>query len=205
MKRIYLLVLALFSVMSTFAVTKEDGYLSVGDQTVEAGTTIQIPVSLTNTVDIYGVQCDIYLSSPELSLKVNNRGNYVFGSNPDRVDGQTASSKLQSDGAVRYLLVDYTAENPFYGNSGELFYINVDVADTANGEYTVALKNITLATDEEKIVCDDIVCTLTVSNTTGITGVMDGSDVVKYDLSGRMVNGNSRGVVIMNNKKVYVK
>lgn len=163
MKKITLLFLALFSIISAYAVTKDDGFLTITSSiTVEAGGSVKIPVSLTNKIDIYGVQCDIYLSSADITLKVNNKGKYVFGTNADRVDGQTESSKLQSDGAIRYMLADYTADNPFYENEGELFYINVNIGEGASGEYTVTLKGITLATDEGKILNDDIVCTLTI-------------------------------------------
>lgn len=147
--------------MSMQAATQNDGYLTIAtNKAVAAGSSMQIPVSLTNKIDIYGIQCDIYLSSSDISLKTNAKGKYVFGTNAIRVDGQVGSSLLRTDGSVRYMLADYTAENPFYENEGELFYININVAEGASGEYTLTLKGITLATDEGKILNDDIVCTL---------------------------------------------
>lgn len=206
MKRIKVLFLVLISVISSYAATKDDGCLSIGNYTVEAGGSIKIPVSMTNKIDIYGVQCDIYLSSPNLSLKVNNRGKYVFGTNGDRVDGQTEGSSLQDDGSIRYMLVDYTADNPFYENSGELFYINVEVAAGISGEYTITLKGITLATDENKINCDDIVCTLTVTTATGFSAIIDTNGYNKrFDLSGRVLGEDAKGIIVTNGRKIAVK
>lgn len=277
MKKITFLFFALFSIFSAYAVTKDDGFLTINSSiTVEAGGSVKIPVSLTNKIDIYGVQCDIFLSSTDLSLKVNTKGKYVFGTNADRVDGQTESSKLQTDGSVRYMLADYTAENPFSDNEGELFYINVNIGEDASGEYTITLKGITIATDDGKILNDDIVCTLTVPGgdnaekeandfktahatilakttstvtssdiaaieaaltaydalseaakaklvdgekalldalkakveeiVTGITNVgIDNSEVRRYNLSGKLVNGSAKGVIIKNGKKILKK
>ncbi len=141
-----------------------DNILTTQDVEAKANSTILIPISLTNDVDVYGVQCDIYLSSDKMSITKDSKGRYVFTQNADRVDGQTASSKLQSDGAVRYMLVDYTAENPFSENDGVLFNISIDIPEGLEGEYFVNIRNITLATEEKKILCPDIVSKVTVQS-----------------------------------------
>lgn len=160
-----------------------DNILSTVDVTAKAGNTVLIPVSLTNDVDVYGVQCDIYLSSDKLSITKDSRGRYVFTQNADRVDGQTASSKLQSDGAVRYMIADYTAENPFAGSDGEMFYISVDIPEGLEGEYSVNIRNITLATDEKKILCPDIVSKITIQSfilgDVDEDGIIDVQDVLR--------------------------
>lgn len=157
--------------------------ISTEDIMAKAKSTILIPISLTNDVDVYGVQCDIYLSSDKMTITKDPKGRYVFTQNTDRVNGQTASSKLQSDGAVRYMLVDYTAENPFNGNDGVLFNISVDIPEGLEGEYSVNIRNITLATDEKKILCPDINSKVTViSYTLGDVdddGTIDVQDVLR--------------------------
>lgn len=160
-----------------------DNILSTEDVMAKANSTILIPVSLTNNIDVYGVQCDIYLSSDKIRHSISSKGKYVFPTSEARVDGQTASSQLQSDGAVRYMIADYTADNPFYGNEGELFYISLDIPQDIEGEHEVWIRNITLATEENKILCPDITSKITIQTYTlgdvDDDGIIDVQDVVQ--------------------------
>ena len=132
-----------------------DNYLSMRDTTAFHGETIVIPVAMTNADQIVSFQTDIFL--PEGLEIVQEDGEYLI----DPSDRMTRTHSLLSDdvssGAVRVLCYSSNYK-PFTGNSGDdLFYITVKVADDADGDYTIQLRNTLFTTsDFNEIVAPDV-------------------------------------------------
>ena len=82
-----------------------------------------------------------------------------------------------------------------------------NLKDAAEGDYTLKMERVVLATaDEKEYYPADSESTVTVSTDTGINGItVDPSSVKIYDLQGRKVNKPTQGVYIVNGKKVVIK
>ncbi len=132
-----------------------DNYLSLNDTSAFCGETIVIPVKMTNAESIVSFQTDIFL--PEGLEIVQEDGDYLI----DPSDRMTRTHSILSDyvanGAIRVLCYSSNYK-PFTGNSGDdLFYITVKVADDAQGDYTISLKNTLLTnSDFEEIAAPDV-------------------------------------------------
>ena len=109
------------------------------------GDTLVIPVCMNNVADIIAFQTDIFLpqgfeiiqEDSEYCVYLANRAS------PDHV----ISCRQVSSGAIR--VVCYTNTNqPFSGDSGNLFYITVSTPNSAAGDYTINLKNSFLTTSD---------------------------------------------------------
>ena len=110
----------------------------------ESGMVVQLPVSMSNLAGISALQCDIVL--PEGVELAQNDGNYMIDVVADRLsDSHTMSIRQLANGDIRLLIASPAAE-AFNGNEGELFVLNLNVAQGAeNGIYNVALTNIVMA------------------------------------------------------------
>ena len=132
-----------------------DNYLSLNDTSVFCGETIIIPVKMTNAESIVSFQTDIFL--PEGLEIVQEDGDYLI----DPSDRMTRTHSIMCDdvanGAIRVLCYSSNYK-PFTGNSDDdLFYITVKVADDAQGDYTISLKNTLLTnSDFEEIAAPDV-------------------------------------------------
>ena len=127
-------------------VTHFDNYLSMNDVEAFHGDTIVIPVAMTNAESIIAFQTDIFL--PEGLEIVQEDGEYLIDPSERMTRTHSIMSNDVSSGAVRVLCYSSNYK-PFTGNSGDdLFYITVKVADDAEGDYIIQLKN-TLLTNTE--------------------------------------------------------
>ena len=123
-----------------------DNYLSMEDTTVMHGETIVIPVKMTNEASIISFQTDIFL--PEGLELLQEDGEYIIDPSERMTRTHSIMSNDVSNGAIRVLCYSSNYK-PFTGNSGDdLFYLTVKVADDAEGDYTIQLKN-TLLTNTE--------------------------------------------------------
>lgn len=123
-------------------VTVPDNYLSMTDTAAFHGQTIVIPVKMTNADDIISFQTDVFL--PQGLELVKEDGEYVIDPSSRMTRTHSIMSNDVSNGAVRVLCYssNYKA---FTGNSGDdLFYITLKVADDAEGDYTIQLRNTLL-------------------------------------------------------------
>lgn len=120
-------------------------YLSVEDMTALHGDTIIIPISMTNIYDITAVQADIFL--PDGMELVQEDDEYLIEPS-DRLPLNTVlMSNDVSSGGVRVLCYTSNGE-PISGNEGDLFYLTVKVAEDAQGDYPITLRNIVLTTPD---------------------------------------------------------
>ena len=120
-------------------------YLSVEDMTALHGDTIIIPISMTNIDDITAVQADIFL--PDGMELVQEDDEYLIEPS-DRLPLNTVlMSNDVSSGGVRVLCYTSNGE-PISGNEGDLFYLTVKVAEDAQGDYPITLRNIVLTTPD---------------------------------------------------------
>ncbi|MBQ3364571.1 MAG: leucine-rich repeat protein [Muribaculaceae bacterium] len=119
---------------------------SVNDLTAFHGDTIVIPVAMVNEASIISFQTDIYL--PEGLELLQEDGEYLIDPSPRMTTTHSIMSNAVSNGSIR--VVCYSANyKPFKGESGEdLFYLTVKVADDAEGDYTVQLKNTLFTTSD---------------------------------------------------------
>ena len=123
-----------------------DNYLSIDDIEVFHGDTIVIPIKMTNEASIISFQTDIFL--PEGLELLQEDGEYIIDPSERMSRTHSIMSNAVSNGSIRVLCYSSNYK-PFTGNSGDdLFYLTVKVADDAEGDYTIQLKN-TLLTNTE--------------------------------------------------------
>ena len=188
------------------AATGTDNYLSIGAISIKPGETKTVSVDMTNTEGIQGLQCSIDL--PEgLSFATKSNGKIDISNNTDRGDGFTLSSSLQEDGSLTVATVNFEGDS-YYGNSGTIFSFKITAnEDLAAGEYEIKVCDIVLSSGVA-IKPSDATGKVTVSNSeTGLQQIESDSkqsDSI-YNLNGQRVNNPSRGIYIVNGRKVIVK
>ena len=130
-------------------------YLSLNDVEAFHGDTIVIPVAMTNSASITAFQTDIFL--PEGLELLQEDGEYIIDPSERMTRTHSIMSNDVSGGAVRVICYS-TNYKPFTGESGEdLFYITIKIADDAEGDYTIQLKNTLLTnTDFIDIAAPDV-------------------------------------------------
>ena len=138
-----------------------DNYLSLNDVETFHGDTIVIPVSMTNAESIISFQTDIFL--PDGLEIVQEDGDYLIDASERMTRTHSLMSNDVSSGAVRVLCYSSNYK-PFTGNSGDdLFYITVKVADDAEGDYIIQLKNTLLTnTDFVDLAAPDVAANVNV-------------------------------------------
>ncbi len=123
-----------------------DNYLSMSDAATVRGATLRIPVRMTNAATIVSFQTDIELDEGLEVVQVD--GDYLIEPSDRMTRTHSISSNRLANGNIRVLCYS-TNYKAFTGNSGdELFYITVRGTATAEGDYTITLKN-TLFTDRD--------------------------------------------------------
>lgn len=130
-------------------------YLSMDGITALYGDTIVILVKMFNEASIISFQTDIFL--PEGLELLQEDGEYMIDPSERMTNTHSISSNAVSNGAVRVLCYSSNYKS-FTGNSGDdLFYLTVKVADDAEGDYAIQLRNTLLTTsDFEEIEAPDI-------------------------------------------------
>ncbi|MBR6593039.1 MAG: InlB B-repeat-containing protein [Prevotella sp.] len=111
------------------------------------GKSLTLSLKMNNTMEITGVQCDIYL--PEgMTFAKDEDGYYMAELSTERTTASKTNifdAVLQSDGALR-ILASSTKSAAFSGNSGEVATIVINVSkDMADGDYPIVIKSIELA------------------------------------------------------------
>ena len=138
-----------------------DNYLSMGDTTVMHGETVVIPVKMTNVASIISFQTDIFL--PDGLELMQEDGEFIIDPSERMTRTHSIMSNEVSNGAIRVLCYSSNYK-PFTGNSGDdLFYFTVKVADDAEGDYTIQLKNTLLTnTDFVDLAAPDVAANVNV-------------------------------------------
>ncbi len=218
MKKIMILLTMLFAIGQWSTVQAENTDLSLIDNVIyitpfsaEAGSEIIVSFSMKNSAEIRGFQFDLYL--PE--------GITVVKSAKERVQGSLSASRLpdedehdltfseQPDGAIR-ILCSSQYDETFTGNDGEIITLNVKVdSEMEAGDYPIYLRNMKLTeTDISKYYeHSQIETTVTIGSATGINEVKHetNSDGGCYNLNGQRVTQPTKGMYIVNGRKVVVR
>ena len=132
-----------------------DNYLSLNDAEAFHGDTIVVPVKMTNADNFIAFQTDIIL--PEGLELLQEDGEYIIDPSERMTRTHSILSNDVSGGAIR--VICYSSNyRPFTGESGDdLFYITIKIADDAEGDYTIQLKNTLLTnTDFIDIAAPDV-------------------------------------------------
>ena len=111
------------------------------------GKSLTLSLKMNNTMEITGVQCDIYLLEG-MTFAKDEDGYYMAELSTERTTASKTNifdAVLQSDGALR-ILASSTKSAAFSGNSGEVATIVINVSkDIADGDYPIVIKSIELA------------------------------------------------------------
>ena len=129
-------------VIVTEDVNNYGNYLSINDITAYNGSTIVVPVKMTNDASIISFQTDIWL--PEGIELLQEDGEYLIEPSNRFTGSHSITSNDVSNGHIR--IICYSSNfRPFTGQSGDdLFYITLTFADDASGDYIVQLRNTLL-------------------------------------------------------------
>jgi len=140
------------------------------------GTSVVLPVLLTNEDEMTALQFDITL--PEgVSVGTSEKGKLLV-SKTERCPDHTLSASKQAEGnTYRVLLYSVDVES-IDGNSGAVVNVTLDLdEDMEAGEYEITISNINLTTTgQTKLTPADATCTLTVRDY--ITGDANGDGAV---------------------------
>ena len=189
-----------------------ENVIYVKDFSLNDGNTgeMELPISMKCEAPIRSFQFDLYLPEGMEAVKTS-KGKFTTTWNVDRLpadDDHTLSLAQQADGAIRVLCGSLYDET-FEGEDGVLFTLKVKVSGMADGEYTIAMKDIKLSeTDITKFYETPIYeAVMAVDTDTNIGSVKfdDLKGAVVYDLQGRRVQNTAKGIYIVNGKKVVIK
>lgn len=188
------------------AATGADNYLSIDALTIKPGETKTVKVNLTNTESIQGLQCNVKLPQG-LSFATKASGKIDISNDADRGDGFTLSSSLQEDGSLTVATLNFEGD-AYVGKTGTVFTFKVKASeDMSAGVYEILIHDIVLSSGVA-IKPSDATGKVTVEgSSSGLQQIdADGnqSDSI-YNLNGQRVNNPSRGIYIVNGRKVIVK
>ena len=178
--------------------------------TVAPGETATLPVNLENSGKYCSFQFDILLPKGiTVDSTVNQSGKVRYSASlvtSRCVDHSLTSNLIRGN---RYRVIVFSLSNTdVEGANGPVVNIKLKAEkDAAEGDYTLKMERVVLATaDEKEFYPADSESTVTVSANTGVNSIsIDPSSVKVYDLQGRKVNKPTQGVYIVNGKKVVIK
>ena len=178
--------------------------------TVAPGETATLPVNLENSGKYCSFQFDIILPKGiTVDSTVNQNGKIRYSASlvtSRCVDHSLTSNLIRGN---RYRVIVFSLSNTdVEGANGPVVNIKLKAEkDAAEGDYTLKMERVVLATaDEKEYYPADSESTVTVSANTGVNSIsIDPSSVKVYDLQGRKVNKPTQGVYIVNGKKVVIK
>ena len=187
-----------------------DNYLAMSDITVMHGDTIMIPIRMVNDASIISIQADIIL--PEGFELLQEDGEYLIDPSPRMTGAYSIMGNAVSNDTIR-VICRATIYEPFAGQSGDdLFYITVKVADDAEGDYTVQLKNTQLTnSDFVDLLAPEVAANVNVqaylmgdTNNNGTVTITDVTDLIDYLLSGDASSINLSGADCNQDNKVSI-
>jgi len=209
-----LMILAAVCLLSAMNSMAQD-QLFINNFSITAGGDKQsVSINLTNSTAYSAFQFDLTLPTG-MSIALNKKGKLDVTLNEDRMEDHTMTVEKLDNGDYRF--VAFSLSNaPFYETSGELVKIKVEAAsDMAGGEVSGKLHSINFTEPNETgHTLSDAAFTVTVSGGTGINEIEMSNDkpATIYDLKGNIIRKNatsteglSKGVYIIDNKKVIVK
>ncbi len=118
----------------------------------QAGAIKTLSVKMKNTLDVVGLQFDLYLPDGLTFVKDEN-GDVEMTLSTGRTTAKRTdlfNSVIRADGSLRVLAAS-TKTYSFSGNDGEIIQIKVKVADNMkNGDYPIIFKNVELSSTKAK-------------------------------------------------------
>jgi hypothetical protein len=188
------------------AATGADNYLSIDALTIKPGETKTVTVNLTNTESIQGLQCNVKLPQG-LSFATKASGKIDISNDANRGDGFTLSSSLQEDGSLTVATLNFEGD-AYVGKTGTVFTFKVKASeDMSAGVYEILIHDIVLSSGVAIKPSDATGMVTVVGSSSGLQQIdadSNQSDSI-YNLNGQRVNNPSRGIYIVNGRKVIVK
>ena len=118
----------------------------------QAGSIKTLSVKMKNTLDVVGLQFDLYLPDGMTFVK-DQDGEVEMTLSSGRTTARRTDlfkSVIRSDGSLRVLAAS-TMTYPFTGNDGEIIQIKVKVSDDMqNGDYPIIFRNVELSSTKAK-------------------------------------------------------
>lgn len=188
----------------------------VQDVTVAVGQEVEIPVIVDNPLEFNGLQMSVTLPeelafAPYENVKTTKRAKWAK-LNAARCEDTHAIASGKAPKNNKLTFVAYSSQNdPFVGKTGEILKFKVKTTENATpGVYYVNMDNMEFSDMQNKSVEQDAmtvkVTVVEASETTGVESVNTSDDSYSdvYNIQGRRVKDNTRGIIIKNNHK-YVK
>jgi uncharacterized protein YjdB len=129
---------------SEVPVVTTENVIELGNVTVNRGTTVAFPVSLTNKDEITALQMDLHLPSG-ITFATDADGDVKIETSNRVSNKHTIDCNKMADGSYRIICYS-TKNNAFTGNSGTLFnlLLNID-ANAADGDNVVTATGVELS------------------------------------------------------------
>ena len=159
--------------------------------TIEAAPVTPLTVTSVTVNDVEVTDLSAIVAAPDDVIKVNFDGQYYLQSSPVIVDAEGNDASMSFD----YMSgIDYDESNSY-----------VIIGKTA-GTYTITLSKASfLEYLMYKAPAEDIVLTVEITVPDGIQNIDVDADAVIYDIHGRRVTEMTKGLYIVNGKKVVIK
>lgn len=131
------------------AVTTENRFATDAIEVVAIDDTIRLdeillPVSLLNTPEIAGFQCDIFLPEGVEAVKENDIYAITLSS---RANGFSVSSHMRNDGALRVIVTTFSL-TPISGNEGEIFTLKLQPNEQYTAGSHIEIRNIVMTSSD---------------------------------------------------------
>lgn len=169
----------------------KSSYLEVADTVGFTGKQLVLPIELTNTDEIAGVQFKLSLPAG-VSVALNSKNKLMF-SKTERDADHTLSGSKAEDGTYTVLL--YSADTEaITGNEGSIIDVTLDIdKEMKDGIYEIKISDIVLSTTKAvKINADDVTAQLEVKSYLLGDPNNDGSiDVVDITMIANHILGNN--------------
>ena len=169
----------------------KSSYLEVVDTVGFTGKQLVLPINLTNSDDIAGVQFKLTLPQG-VSVALNSKDKLMF-SKTERDADHTLSGSKADDGTYTVLL--YSADSEaITGSEGSIIDVTIDIdKEMKDGTYEIKLSDIVLSTTKaEKITTEDVTAQLEVKSYVLGDPNNDGSiDVVDITVVANYILGNN--------------
>lgn len=160
-----------------------------GSLKAATGMEFRLPIEMTNTDSITGVQFDLYLPE-DMIVSKDEYGDYMIELSRTTTRRHSVASRVMDDGALR-VVISSTQNATFEGNSGTIVTLILFPKSTLEaGDYNVTLRNVILTDpDANRYASADMTSVVTVSNYTmgdvnndGHIDVADLAGVVRFIL-----------------------
>lgn len=162
------------------------GYLLQLSYTPRSETVSTLGIDLLNDTEVTALQCDIVLPSPMRFVRVN--GDYEVELNNERRGRDHSVTINATSNTTMTLLVSSPTGTKLKGNEGRLLNVGLDISAITRGEYTIAVRNVTIAKpDGEMVYLTDAVLPVKFTQTY-LLGDANGDGVV--DVADYVVTAN---------------